>query len=254
MDERTRKILRTAQTRFAWLPDAKALGQRCTRRALRRPFENDFRAVPLLRLPPHATCLDIGANRGQSIDALHLYTDDATIHSFEPNRLLADRLGRRFRHADSVTVHNVALGDERGTYKLYVPIYRGYIFDGLASLDEESAREWLRDRIYRFDESRLRVDVLDCTVVLLDDLQLAPALLKIDVQGYELQVLRGAQQTLRLHHPALLIEAPGEVITTYLRALGYEPYQYMEGSLVPGEQGMLNTFFLSHRHGRLSAS
>lgn len=239
-----RKALRTAQTRCSWLPDAKALGQRCGRRLLRRPFEQDFRALPLLHLPPGAVYLDIGANRGQSIDAMRLYADAPVVHAFEPNPMLANRLQKRFRRSNEVTVHNIGLGDEAGSFELFVPRYRGYVFDGLASLDEVCAREWLGDQLYRFDEDDLHIEVMECAVRRIDDLHLEPAFMKIDVQGYEHQVLVGAQQTLARHHPTLLIEWPGSVVTAYLANFGYTPCQYVGGALMPGHHGMTNTFFM----------
>ena len=65
-----RTLLRTVQTWFPGLVDAKYVTQRSIRRVLRRPFEQEFRAVQLLGLPVGALILDVGANRGQSIDAL----------------------------------------------------------------------------------------------------------------------------------------------------------------------------------------
>jgi FkbM family methyltransferase len=246
MDHRARKVIRTVQTRAPWLPDAKALAQRSTRQLLRRPFEEDFRALPLLCLPAGAVHLDIGANRGQSIDAIRLYGNNPVVHAFEPNPQLADRLVRRFRRSADVTIYNVGLGDRAGSFDLFVPSYRGYVFDGLASLDEECARSWLTDQLFGYDERRLHIEVVACAVQRLDDLLCEPAFVKIDVQGYEHQVLQGARRTLAEHRPALLIEWPGVVVTTDLCDLGYAPFQYLDGALVAGHHGMMNTFFL-HR-------
>ena len=176
---------------------------------------------------------------------MRLHAPRAVIHAFEPNQMLANRLTRRFQRCAGVIVHDVAIGEVRGTFALHVPIYRGYVFDGLASLDEPSARDWLTDTIYQFDRSRLQVEVSACSVERLDDFGLAPAFIKIDVQGFEHQALLGARQTLERHRPALLIESPGAAVTAYLAALGYESYQYIRGSLVQGEHGLMNTFFVS---------
>ena len=52
-----------------------------------------------------------------------------------------------------------------------------------------------------------------------------PTLIKIDVEGLELEVLRGAQATLREHRPTLVIEAHfrelASAVTARLATLGY---------------------------------
>lgn len=244
MDERLRTLLRTGQVRLPWLPDLKATAQRVVRQGLRRPFEEDFLALRRLGLAPGSRCLDVGANRGQSIDAIRLCTDSPVIDAFEPNGLLAERLQRRFAGDPTVTVRNVALGDEPGAFTLHVPSYRGYVFDGLASLDEEEARGWLRGRVLGYDERQLRVQAVRCEVVRLDDLGLEPAFVKLDVQGFEAHVLRGGAETLARHRPVLLVETPVPEVRAVLDGLGYRPHGYIGGRLVPDREGALNTFFL----------
>lgn len=75
--------------------------------------------------------------------------------------------------------------------------------------------------------SLLRRAVGTAQVATLDGLQPAlhlpaPDFIKIDVEGHELEVLRGSRRTLEQHHPALLIEIHGvgrAAKTTQVRAL-----------------------------------
>jgi len=244
VDERVRTLLRTAQTWFPSVVEAKYGVQREVRRALRRPFEPEFRAVPLLGLPLNAVILDVGANRGQTIDALHLVAPGRRVVAFEPNTLLADRLRRNYAHRSEVEVRAVGLGDVAGTFTLHVPAYNGYVFDGLASFDESAARDWLVGRLIGYNDERLEIHPMTCAVERLDDLGLAPALVKLDVQGLELKALLGARRTLERHHPSLLVEAPCEELIRYLAVLGYRAHSYEYGRLVEGHRDGANTFFL----------
>ncbi len=237
-------VLRTAQTQFPGLVDAKYATQRLVFRAMRRPWEADFRGLALLDLAPDAQLVDVGANRGQSIDAFALVVPGRPVHAFEPNSLLAERLSARYGSWPNVTVESVALGDTAGEFILHVPVYNGYVFDGLASLEEAAARQWLERRVIRYDPAKFEIRHMSCRTRRLDDVGLSPALIKIDVQGFELPVVRGARETLQRHHPVLLIETPEDELADHLAELGYAPHAYRDGRLVKGCSGELNTYFL----------
>ena len=60
----------------------------------------------------------------------------------------------------------------------------------------------------------------------LDDIDYGvPSLMKIDVEGHELSVLRGAEKTIKKHKPAILIEihdfTDDHEVHVFLKSLGY---------------------------------
>jgi hypothetical protein len=81
----------------------------------------------------------------------------------------------------------------------------------------------------------------------LDAYSLAPTAIKIDAEGAELKVVKGAEQTLRTHKPVLMIENNdwGRV-TEYLAGLGYSCFRYLpdEDQLVPFFGQITNAFYL----------
>ena len=141
----------------------------------------------------------------------------------------------------------VRLGEARSVQEraLFLPVYRDWQFDGLASFDREAAAEWLRHRILFFNEDHLVIRELSCRAKRLDALKLAPFFMKIDVQGYELPVLESGQNTLQQHTPILLIENPEPKVFSLLAGLGYEPYSYIGGSYTLGGRALPNLFFMT---------
>lgn len=128
--------------------------------------------------------VDIGANRGQFALLCRNLFPDIPIFSFEPLPEAAKTFRAVFRGDPKTRLFECAIGAKPGTGEIHVskeddsssllPITRqAELFPGT---DEKETRKIV---IKRLDE-------------LLDETDLVqPALLKIDVQGYELEVLKG---------------------------------------------------------------
>ncbi len=237
IDQRIRKVIRTIESGFPFVSKSSVKKAKESvffhaRRAFRIPHERDFRALGLF--PPRAdeSFVDIGANRGQSIESILLFRPNAQIVSFEANPLLAQDLASRYRNRQNVRVVAKGLSDAPGAFALFVPTYKGFVYDALASFERRAAEGWMSERtVLRFDPARLSIEQVQCEVDTLDRQQLAPSFIKVDVQGYEYNVLRGAQETLRRRQPVLLVEMfRSDARTVRLTEdLGYEEY-YFDGS------------------------
>lgn len=231
------KFFRTLQSEFPFLKEAKDNLYFVARRKLSIPHEKDFKALRLIPPGAEGCFVDIGANQGQSIESILLIKPDARIVSFEANPGLAQRLVQRHASRKNVRVMTMGLSDTPGTFTLYVPSYKGFVYDALASLDRTSAASWINEKtVYGFDPGRLSIAELQSTLGTLDSQQLAPIFVKVDVQGHEYSVLNGGKETLRRHEPVLLIEAYRDDPRTvrFAEELGYAEYYFDGSSLQPG--------------------
>ena len=132
MNESVRNLVRTIQVRFSALQNAKYTVNRFLTRTFGMLSEPDFAALRLFPNLKDKLFLDIGANRGQSIEALLLVAPQGRIVSFEANASLGQELQRIYQQNEPrVTVHDFGLGDVEQTIRLYVPAYRRWRFDGL---------------------------------------------------------------------------------------------------------------------------
>lgn len=245
MKSTLKKLVRTGQTRFPGFLDAKFAIMRRYRNALGIPFERDFRALRLFPDQPDALYLDVGANRGQSTDAILMTTRRSRIQLFEPNPLLWEKLERQYAGNPRVVIHKVGLGDAPSDQVLHIPFYKQWMFDGLSSFDEAKARNWLKGRIFGFRDEDLTVRKVPCHIRTLDDFQLDPFFLKLDIQGYEYQALRGAEATIRRSEPIVLLESPSDEIFAFLKRCGYQHYAFKGDTFVPGARGEMNTFLMT---------
>ena len=237
MNDTVMKGVRTLQSNFPLLKSAKDLFYYRVRKLLSIPHERDFQALRNLKPPSGRVLVDVGANQGQSIESMSIYLPTARIVSFEANPNLARKLQARYARTGRIAVVMRGLADVRGTFPLYVPSYRGYEYDGLASLDKTAAASWISEQtVFSFDPARLTIAKLECEISTLDDEKLAPWFIKVDVQGYEYNVLQGGMKTLREYEPVLLIESFRSDPRTVRLAdgLGYEEYSFDNGRLQKG--------------------
>jgi FkbM family methyltransferase len=243
-----KKFLRSVQVNFPFLQDLRWKVEPVVRRAMKSVHDDDWRAFSLLRLNS-GPIIDVGAKRGQSIESFLLTLPKRKIFSFEPNRLLARQLARKYSKHPEIVINSLGLGDKKGTFTLYVPQYKRWIFDGLSSLDRNEAISWLgTHNLYNFDTRFLRCVEVDCDISTLDSFRFTPSLIKIDVQGTEISVLQGAEKTIQSSRPVILLESASDEIVEFLSRFEYRPYVYKSGELIKNCTDASNCFFLTDAH------
>lgn len=130
-----------------------------------------------------ATVVDVGANRGQFALAAHEAFPNAALHAVEPLPEAADRFARLFADAPRVTLHRCALGAEAAELTMHVAA-RSDSSSLLAPARQEEVYPGAGAVV-----ARRRVPVRPLAALGID--LRPPALLKLDVQGYELAALEG---------------------------------------------------------------
>jgi FkbM family methyltransferase len=210
--------------------------------------EPEFRALPLLVQRPDALVLDVGANRGQSILSIKRVLPQARVISFEPASCHAGELNAVAARLPDVGLQACALSDASGEAELCWPVYNGMSMHALASLDRDEALGWIGPTsIYGFDGRRLELQTERVTLRRLDDLELEPDVIKIDVQGTEACVLAGGLETIARTRPAVMAESleEGGAAHAVLAGLDYVVATFRKGRFERGSSAYaLNRFLL----------
>jgi FkbM family methyltransferase len=144
--------------------------------------------------------VDVGANVGQFAVACAKIFPGITVHSFEPLPNCLKQLKRNVLRLGGVLIYPVALGAECGEVTMHVNSHSHS--SSILALGERHRRAFPDAR--EIDVIKVKMSTLD---VEMKPISLErPVLLKLDVQGYEPQVLEGAVETLkRVDH--VLLEA-----------------------------------------------
>jgi FkbM family methyltransferase len=171
---------------------ARSLMAMTAKPSVRKNSRDDETIRSLIRsLPTDANCVDVGANVGHILGAMVDSCAAGRHVAFEPVPRLADDLRRRFPRVD---VRSLAVADVPGRTAFTVVPNRPSRSGISATLDLsiEAAVEEIETEVTTLDGA------------LAPDYR--PALIKVDVEGGELEVLLGAQRVLAEHHPILALE------------------------------------------------
>ena len=151
-------------------------------------------------IPVDGTLYDIGANIGMFTVYIAMKREDVSIIGFEPEELAykclsltLNSLGRK-----NISVFNKGVGSSFEDKKLY----KSSINDGGHSFHEDHSKNELNGEIRDFKIA---------SIINLDEFVQSknlsmPDAIKIDVEGFELEVLKGSINTIRQNRPAMLIE------------------------------------------------
>ena len=169
-----------------FLPDSALVPLFFANACIKRKLEPELLQLPKV-LSRCRVAIDIGANNG--LYSYYLVRHSDAIKAFEPQPALCDML-RAWNHP-KVETFNVGLSDKNGTMTLHVP--KNSKGKGLAPL--ASFRKLPNSIEYQVPVMRL------------DDFSFKDVdFIKIDVEGHESEVLRGASKTIHENKPILLVE------------------------------------------------
>lgn len=215
------------------------------------PLEREAQALKFLIAPGNSVA-DVGANVGVYTRQLSsLVGVSGRVYSFEPvseNLEILEDVVRLARLANVTTFH-AALGSNAGHCEVVVPDrgdFTGYYWAHIAEPGEAGKREVVE--VLTFDMLWKKKMIGDIDFI------------KCDVEGGELEVMRGAVELMRARHPGWLLEVSRKTsreVFEFFNALGYQSLIYNNGferTMTYRDHQSSNYFFLYPGSRQLQAT
>lgn len=209
------------------------------------PYNTDEQSVLRRFVTPGMTVVDVGVNLGLHLALMsHLVGSRGHVWGFEPNPALTPNLIRAAVQMKNATIVPVALNDKPGPVTFYVP------------------EDHMMGSLWDWTKGSRASEVLTVPSLRFDDLGLGSVdFLKVDAEGAELEIFKGAESTLdRTDAPVVLYEALSAfgrdtfAATMYLNSLTAPAYTIFrllaDGTLTPfdHQDGNLVAIPQSRRH------
>ena len=192
--------------------------------------------------------LDIGANIGITAVPLAKQLNRALIHAYEPITENFHTLTKvtKYLKLSNIELFNLALGSSRGELKMIMPVLDNARMQGLSKAYIEGSGE--KGVVYTVPLSKL------------DDIYRDEAnitAIKIDVENFEYEVLKGSIELLKRNKPIIYCELWDNenriLVFELLNSIGYDKYIYDDklNALKPliktKNENSSNNFFFIHR-------
>jgi len=185
--------------------------------------------IPLFRrvIPDDGVVLDVGAHAGQYAKIFSRLAPRGQVYALEPGSYARSilRVALALNRCRNVAVVPLGLGAHEGTDILTLPVKRpGSYGFGLAHLGPET-------RFQTVEREVVAISTVDRVAELLD----LPRLdfIKADIEGWELQLVRGGARAIRRFRPVMLLELDAQALAragddlagafTEIAELGYRP-------------------------------
>jgi FkbM family methyltransferase len=201
-------------------------------------YENDIHqlALKILLDKPDGLVLDIGANLGTFCVPLAQKIPALKFHAFEPQRIIYYQLCANtiINSLGNVYTYEAGLSNQEADIELEVPDYTAETNIGAFSIDKE-----VRENEYECKTSGGKEKIILMT---LDSIGFENVrLIKIDVEGHELEVIKGGIETIKANnYPPIIFEAwtwkpwyqeKRKALFDYLEGHGYKIEQLGDNNL-----------------------
>jgi FkbM family methyltransferase len=153
--------------------------------------------------------IDVGSNKGQSIDFFCRINQSANVFGFEPNPSLYKKLVKKYQRNSKIKLINLGISNKVGKLIFYENLLDET--SSFESLNPESVYLKKKSIILGVNPKNIIVDSYEVEVTTLDIfIKEHPTtffdVLKIDVEGHELNCIKGLFSTQRSKYPIKYIQ------------------------------------------------
>ena len=183
------------------LSDSYLLEKRA-KRYLKKNTEREIRILKEL-VDPLKASIDIGVYRG--IYSYFLSDLSEYVYAFEANPLLHKKIKSSLKNKTNIKIENIAISSSSGETELRIPIR-----DVNADYDFEQKYRLGTATIHKVNnlENKSFATIKNIKKITLDEYEFNHSIgfVKIDVEGHEIDIIKGAKKFILMHKPTMLIE------------------------------------------------
>ena len=216
-------------------------------------FEEDFEGVKLLNFNESVNIIDVGASDGIASKFFSKNLNAHSIICYEPHNFYINILNKL--NIKNLIIKPFAIGNKNTFKTIYYPRYKFFFknFDLITYTHYD--KQFLKQQISFDFKFKKNISIIKEKIYLkkIKKIKTKIDLIKIDVNGHELSVVKGLSKIIKSDKPALIIETNAniKIIENYLKKYGFKKYLFLKeynkfDKIIKNYP--LNTYFLQKSH------
>ena len=200
--------------------------------------------------------LDVGANDGISIKAIRNFVSNVKICSIEPSKTNFEKLKILRKKFKNLKILNYAVSNSLTVKKkiLFQPFYRGFSLSPFDTLNVKDVFKSMNSCLFiKNIKKKIHIKKSFVRITRIDNLNLRPCFIKIDIQGHEYHCVLGSLKTIKKHLPIIMLEydsIQNQRIYKVLKKINYKKFFFRSEEKILTEhknEKVFNIFFIHQK-------
>jgi len=193
-------------------------------------YESECEIFKYLKKRSNITIIDIGSSNLSFSSYISKFFYKSNFFCFEP--LLHIYNTKKLQNKNKLYIFNKACADKSKKLILFIPFKKILTLKIYLKYFSSYNLKFIKENLIKFfnSKSNFFYEKIIVNTIKIDDLNLKPDLIKLDIEGYEYKALLGAVKTIKKFKPIIYIENPSIVVDKFFYSLNYKKYQYKKNT------------------------
>lgn len=215
-------------------------------------YETECEVFKYLKKRSNVTIIDIGSSNLSFSSYISRFFYKTKFFCFEP--LLHFYNSKKLKNNNKLYIFNKACSNKHKKLILFTPFQKILIFKIYLKYFSSCSLKFLKKNLIKYFNNQNNFFYEKTTVhtIKIDDLNLKPDLIKLDIEGYEFNALLGARKTIKKFKPVIYIETPSKNIDKFFKFYGYKKFFFNKKlkkllEINKNNKTIYNYFFICNR-------